>query len=163
FVQVPERVDLVLGREVNPVHLVDHIPQQIPVYHPVNGALENAGDHVAPVAIDALERTQIGEESNAARTVRAGCLILIDEGYELRAGDPFVLCCPITPAIRRLDAWTESFAGEIRLLLPNLFHVVQELEEHNPGEHRQAVDVAVEAFVLPHDVTARFDDRAELL
>ena len=40
----------------------------------------------------------------------------------------------------------------------DLLHVVEELQEHDPGEHRQAVEVAVEPLVLAHDVAADFDD-----
>jgi hypothetical protein len=41
--------------------------------------------------------------------------------------------------------------------------VVEELEEHDPGEHRQAVEVAVEALVLAHDVAGRLDEAAQTL
>ena len=38
------------------------------------------------------------------------------------------------------------------LLLALLLQVVEELQEHDPGEHRQPVEVAVEPLVLAHDV-----------
>ena len=45
--------------------------------------------------------------------------------------------------------------------LLDLFHVVEELEEHDPGEHRQAIEVAVEALVLAHDVARGLEQAAE--
>ena len=44
-----------------------------------------------------------------------------------------------------------------------LLQVVEKLQEHDPGEHRQPVQVAVEAPVLPHDVAGGLDEAAELL
>ena len=44
-----------------------------------------------------------------------------------------------------------------------LLVVVEKLEEHDPGEHGQAVEVAVEALVLAHDVARGFDEAAQLL
>ena len=46
---------------------------------------------------------------------------------------------------------------------PHLLHVVQELEEHDPGEHRQAIEIAIEPLILAHDVTRGLDDAAQLL
>ena len=43
------------------------------------------------------------------------------------------------------------------------FVVVEELEEENPSKHRQAVEVAVEPLVLPHDVAGGLDEAAEPL
>ena len=77
---------------------------------------------------------------------------------------PSVVGRPVAPAVGRLDGRAEascprSFASSSR----DLLHVVQELQEHDPGEHRQAVEVAVEALVLAHDVAAGLDEAAELL
>jgi hypothetical protein len=41
--------------------------------------------------------------------------------------------------------------------------VVEELEEHDPGEHGQPVQVAVESLVLPHDVAGGLDEAPEPL
>ena len=57
----------------------------------------------------------------------------------------------------------EAFAGELGVGFANLLQIVQELEEHDPGEHGQAVEVAVQPFVFAHDVARRLDERAELL
>ncbi len=45
----------------------------------------------------------------------------------------------------------------------SFYNIVEELEEHDPGEHRQAVEVAVEPLVLAHDVARGLDDAAEAL
>ncbi len=56
FVQMAKSVNLVAAGEVNAVDLVDHVAQQITVDHPVDGAFENRGDDIAPVAaIGALQ------------------------------------------------------------------------------------------------------------
>ena len=44
-----------------------------------------------------------------------------------------------------------------------LLHVVEELQEHDPGEHRQAVEVAIQALVLAHDVAGGLDHASEPL
>ena len=45
------------------------------------------------------------------------------------------------------------------LLFAVLLDVVEELEEHDPGEQRQTVEVAVEPLVLAHDVAGGLDER----
>ena len=149
--------------EVNLVHFVDHIAQEVAVDHAVDGALENLGDHIAAVAVRALERAQIGKQPRAPLPVRAHGLLLVDERDQLRPGDAIRLRRPVAPAIRRLDGGAELLARELRLLLADLLHVVEELQEHDPGEHRQPVEVAVQSLVLPHDVAAGLDDAAQLL
>ena len=57
----------------------------------------------------------------------------------------------------------EAFACELGVGLADLFQIVQELEEHDPGEHGQTVEIAVEPFVLAHDVARGLDEAAELL
>jgi hypothetical protein len=72
---------------------------------------------------------------------------------------PSAFAAPIAPAIRRFERGTETLAGHPRFLLGHLLDVVKELEKHDPGEHRQPVEIAVEPFVLAHDVAAGLDDR----
>ena len=55
----------------------------------------------------------------------------------------------------------ESFVAEGCLLFPKSFHVVEEFQEHDPGEHGQAVKVAIQALVFAHDVPARFHNTAQ--
>lgn len=45
----------------------------------------------------------------------------------------------------------------------HLFHAAQKRQKDDPRQHGQAVEIAVEAFVLAHDVARRFDDAAQLL
>ena len=45
----------------------------------------------------------------------------------------------------------------------HLLHVVQEFQEHDPGEHGQTVEVAVEPLVLPHRVASGLEKRTEAL
>jgi len=44
-----------------------------------------------------------------------------------------------------------------------VLQVVEELEEHDPRQHRQPIEVAVQTLVLAHDVARRLDEAAELL
>ena len=50
FVEMAEGVDLVAAGEVNVADFVDHVAEQIAVDHAVDGAFEDRGDHIAPVA-----------------------------------------------------------------------------------------------------------------
>ena len=54
-------------------------------------------------------------------------------------------------------------AADGRFLLAKPFYVIQELQEHDPGEHRQTVEVAVQPLVLAHDVPRGLGETAELL
>ncbi len=74
---------------------------------------------------------------------------------------PSDLRSPIAPAVGRLDGRLELFPGQLGLALALEFQVIQELQEHDPSEHRQPVEVAIEPFVLPHDVPRGFEESAE--
>ena len=66
FVEMAEGVDLVAAGEMDVADFVDHVAEQIAVDHPVDGAFENRGDDVAPVAaVGALQAAQVGEETGA--------------------------------------------------------------------------------------------------
>jgi len=43
---------------------------------------------------------------------------------------------PIAPAVGRFDGGLELFRGEFRLTLALKFQVIEEFQEHDPGEHR---------------------------
>ena len=59
--------------EVDAADLVDHVAQEIAVDHPVDRALENGGDDIAPVAaVGAAEAAQIGEQPRRRSCRRAG-------------------------------------------------------------------------------------------
>ena len=49
--------------------------------------------------------------------------------------------------------------ASVASVFADLLHVVEELEEHDPGEHGQAVEVAVQPLVLAHDVARGLDER----
>jgi hypothetical protein len=40
----------------------------------------------------------------------------------------------------------------------HLLHIVEELKEHDPCEHGQAVEVCAQALVLAHNVAAGLDE-----
>ena len=159
-----EGVDFAGGGEVDAVDFVDDIAQEVAVDHAVDGAFEDGGDHVAPVAtVRTLKAAEVGEEAGAFLAVGTAGFFVVHEGYQFVAGDAVGLRGPVAPAIGRFDGVTEAFAGELGVGLSDLFQIVQELEEHDPGEHGQAVEVAVQPFVLAHDVARRLDEAAELL
>src|ERR1043165_4167661 len=66
-------------------------------------------------------------------------------------------------AVGRFDGVTEAFAGQLRIGFADLLKIVQELEEHDPGEHGQTVKIAVEPFVFAHDVARGLDQATKLL
>ena len=75
LVQMAEGVDLVAAGEVDAVDLVDHVAQQVAVDHPVDRAVEDRGDDIAPVAaVGALQAAQIGEQAGPLRCRRAASL-----------------------------------------------------------------------------------------
>ena len=43
------------------------------------------------------------------------------------------------------------------------FEVVEEFEEHHPGKQRQAVDIAVQPFVLAQDLACRADQGGQVV
>jgi hypothetical protein len=57
-------------------------------------------------------------------------------------------------------------SGGIRrlgLVLALNFEIVEKFLEHDPGEHREAVEVAVETLVFAHDVARGLQEGAEAL
>ena len=162
LVEMAQGVDFLAGGEVDAVDFIDDIPEQVAADHAVEDAAEDPGDDIPTVAaVAALETPEIGEEAGAFGAVRAHGFVLVDEGDEFITGDAVLLGGPIPPAIGRFEGGAETFPGHDGLGFPLPFHVVQELEEHDPGEHGQAVQVAVEALVLAHEVPGRFDDAGQ--
>jgi hypothetical protein len=149
---------------VDAIDLVDDVPQQVAVDHAVDGALEHRGHHVPPIAaIGPLQIPQEREESRAGIVGAEQDFLVVDKRDEFVTRDPVRLRRPVPPPVGRLDRGPKPLARHQRFLLAHLLHVVQELQEHDPGEHRQTVEVAVQALVLPHQVSCRLDKRAELL
>ena len=154
-----QREHLLLRQEVDAVHLVDHVAQQVPGDHVVRDTGEHGRDHLAPpaVAIAAAKSAQVGEQPRTLLSVREHGLFLVDERQKFRAGDAVFLGCPVAPSIRLVNGGSVLLAAQLRPRFLDLFHVVQELQKHDPGEHRQAAEVAGQALVLPHDVAGGFD------
>ena len=162
FVERAQGMELARGGEVDPGDLVDHVAQEIAADHAVLDAGKDGGDHVAAVvAVGAGEPAKVGEKPRTARAVGPGALLLVDEGEQFVAGDSLGTGGPVTPAVGWFDGRSESLSGEGRLRLALEFQIVEELEKHDPGEHRQAVEVAVEALVLAHDVAGGLEQAAE--
>ena len=147
------------------VDQIDHVPQQVAAFHPVGEALEDGCDDVAPLAppIIAAQASEIGEEPRAAGPVRTLRHLGNEERQEVGTGDAIGIRRPIAPAIRGLDDRAIVLARKFCASLLDPLHVVEELQEHYPGEHRQPIKVAVQPLVLPHDLTGGLDDAVETL
>jgi hypothetical protein len=70
------------------------------------------------------------------------------------------------PGLLRASGWAsrwplELSPGELGFALALNFQVIQEFQEHDPSEHRQAVEVAIQPLVLAHDVARGFQECAE--
>ena len=164
FVEMAEGMDFFRRVEVDAVDQIDDIAEQIAGNHAVLDAAEDVGDHVAAaIAVLPLQGPEVGEQPRPLLAVRPHGLVVVDELDEFVAGDAVLLGGPIPPAIGRFDGRAVLLAADCRPRFLDLLQVVKELEEHDPGEHRQAVEVAVEPLVLPHDVAGRLDEAAELL
>lgn len=157
-------MDFVAGGKVDPVHLIDDITEEIPVDHAVDRAAKDRGDDVSAVAtVRALQAPEIGEEARTFLAVRSDRFIVIHELDQFVAGDAVGLGGPIPPTIGRLDRRAEALAGELGVGFADLLQIVEKLEEHDPGEHGQTVEITVEPLVLPHDVARGLDQRTQLL
>src|ERR1019366_4351617 len=75
FVEIAERVNFILGGEVDSVDLVDYIAQQVAIHHPVYDTLKYAGNDIAAVAVRALKRAQISKQTCPSRPVGPGHLV----------------------------------------------------------------------------------------
>lgn len=142
---------------MNPVELVDDIAQKVTTDHAVLHALKHSRNHLAPViTVGTRQRAQVTEQARAfLRTGQRG-LLIVNEGEQFVAGNAIGLRRPIAPAVRRFDGGLELFPGELGLALALNFQVVQKFQEHDPGEHRQPVKVAIEPLVFAHDVARGF-------
>lgn len=147
---------------MNPVQLVDDIAQQIPAHHPVLDPAKHRPDHVPPVVpVAARQLAEIGKQPGPALPGWQNALILVDERNHLVPRDPIRCRRPIPPPIRPLDRRMKLLPRQLRLPLPLDLQIIQKLQEHDPRQHRQAIEVAVETLVLAHDVARRFQERAE--
>lgn len=147
------------------VDQVHHVAQQIAAFHAVRETLKDGGDDVAAFApaIVTAQSPQIGKKADAFGSIRALGLFCGQEGQQVRAGDTVHLGCPVAPAIRGFDDRAVILAGQFGAFLLDPLHVVEELQEHDPGQHRQAIKIAVQPLVLAHDLAGGFDDAVETL
>jgi hypothetical protein len=146
------------------IYLVDDIPQKVAVLHPILDAAEHRRNYVAAIAaVRALEAAEICKEARPPRTIGTHRFVIVDEGNELVPSDPALLSCPIAPAVGRRDRRLERHALELGVGLARPFQVVEEFQKHDPGKHGQAIEIAIQPFVLAHDIARRLDDAAELL
>ena len=150
FVERPQRVQLIAGGEMDAVEFVDDIAQQITANHAVLHTFEHGGDDITPVVtVGTGKRAQVTEQARPALGFAVNwplwhhSFLVVDEGEQFIAGDAIGLSGPISPAIGWFDSGLELFRGELGLALALNFQVIEELQEHDPGEHRQAVEVAI--------------------
>ncbi len=144
-----EREDLVLRLEVDPVHQVEHIPEQVAAQHAVVGLFEQLGD-LQPLI--------------ASREVAQGRQqVVIDKLDQVLASGALVgIRGPVTPAVGCRDDWLIGLVRHDGILLAPALQVIVAFQEQHPGELRQAVQVAVQPGVLAHDVPRGFDQGGEL-
>jgi hypothetical protein len=149
---------------VDTVDLVDDVAQQVAADHAVLHALEDVGDHLALAAFFAFagQAAQIGEQTLAATAIGTHCLFLVDEGQQFVAGDAILPGCPVAPAVRCFNDGLVGLAVEFGFFFVDGFEVVEELEEHHPGEQWQAIHVAIEALVLAQDLACGADQADRL-
>ena len=79
---------------------------------------------------------------------------VVDEFDELIAGDAFGVLCPIPPAKAALKRG--AIVGNREF--PFLLFVVKDFEEEKPANLADALSIAVNADILPHDVLNDLDE-----
>src|SRR5579872_1526354 len=96
-----EGMDFFRGTEVDAVDFVDDLPKKEAAVHPIDHALENAGDHVPLIlaAVRAPELAQILKKPLPLRAVRPHHFLIVDEAFEIIASNAVFSRCPITPAV----------------------------------------------------------------
>ena len=100
LIEMAEGVDFVGRGEMDAVHFVDDVTQEVTADHAVDGAFEDGGDDVAAVAaVRTLQATQVGEKTEAFFAVWTTGFIVVHELDQLVAGDAIGLSGPIAPTI----------------------------------------------------------------
>ena len=111
-----------------------------------------------------VSAAQIGEQARARVAVRPHASSWLMKAISSSPVMPCGVGRPIAPAVGRLDGRLgTSCLASVGLLLALQLQVVEELQEHDPGEHRQPVEVAVQPLVLAHDVARGLDEAAKRL
>src|SRR5271165_6190923 len=155
-------MQLIARREVDTADFVDDIAEQITALHTIIDALEDGRDDIAPVVtVRAGELAQICEQALPALSVGAPAFILIDERKQFVAGHPLRVGGPIAPPVRWLYRRPEFLSGQLSGVLPLQFQIIKKFQEHDPGEQRQPVEIAIEALILAHDIACRLDHTPE--
>ena len=146
FVDVAEVFALGEIVEVNAVDLVDHLPQQLARFHVVVGVAKHLLHHLGPVGMGALERhlLEIGEQ------------LLVDELQQAIPGDPLFIGGPAAPLQVLRNRGAVVVFGDLQ----GLVLVVDDLEEKQPAQLREALGIAIDTHVLAHDVLNRLHRRA---
>jgi hypothetical protein len=127
--------------------LVHHLAEQGAALHVVEGVLEHAPD-------DARERRVLARRRQLLQRLEE---VVVDEVGELVARDALGVLRPGAPAEPRGD---RALVVVFEQLLLGLV-IVEHLQEDHPDELADALSVAVDARVLPHDVLDAFDGRAD--
>lgn len=147
---------------MNTADLIDNITQEVAALHAVIHSAKDSGNHVtAVVAIRAGQLTQVRKQPGALAAIGPDAFFVVNECEKFVTCDAIHSCGPIAPAVWRLNGWAELFSCQLRFFLALEFEVIEELEKHYPRQHRQAVKVTVQAFVLAHNVTRGFQQAAE--
>lgn len=145
FVQSAEGMDFVRRIKVDAVDQADDVAEQIAALHAVGQPLEHGGDDIAAFAPGvAAQAAQVGEQAGAVGIVGQGGAFVGQEGEQVRTGEAVERGGPIPPAVGRFDDAAVFPPGQFGALRLDALQVVQEFQEHDPGQHRQAVEVAVQ-------------------
>ena len=145
FVEAAQGVDFIRRIKVDAVHQVNDVAEQIAALHAVGQALEHGGDDVAALTAGvAAQAAQIGEQAGAVGIVGQGGPFVGQEGQQVGTGEAVGRGRPIPPSVGRFDAAAIRPPSQFGAFRFDALQVVQEFQEHDPRQHRQAVQVAVQ-------------------
>ncbi len=157
-------MDFIRRIKVDAVHQVNDVAEQIAALHAVGQALEHGGDDVAALTAGvAAQAAQIGEQAGAVGIVGQGGPFVGQEGQQVGTGEAVGRGRPIPPSVGRFDDAAIRPPSQFGAFRFDALQVVQEFQEHDPRQHRQAVQVAVQPLVLAHDPAGRLDNAVEPL
>lgn len=145
FVDVAEVFALAEIIEINAIDLVHHLPQQLARFHVVVGVAEHLLHHLGAVGMGALE----------GHLFEIRKQLLIDELQQAISRDSLLIGGPAAP----LQMFRNRGAVVVFGDLQGLVLVVDDLEEKQPAQLREALGIAIDTHVLAHDVLDRLDRR----
>ncbi len=76
---------------------------------------------------------------------------------------PCGLLGPVTPSVGSLYRRSKPLARKLGFVFALAFKIVKELQKHDPSEHRQSIEIAIQPLVFAHDVTRGLQEAAERL